>query len=643
MCGIFGAISRNGQVSADKAVAALDLIRHRGPDESGLLLFYPGSGRAEKISETEAAGRAAPIIFGHRRLSIIDLSPSGNQPMRNESGDLWVTFNGEIYNYPGLRRELLDRGHVFSSTSDTEVILHGYEEYGIGVIERLRGMFAFGLLDAKAGKIFLVRDRMGVKPLKYHLGPDKLVFASETKSIAPFLDTAELNLPAVDAYLTLKYVPEPETIYSGIKKVPAGHFLEADITSLKTKLHNYWQPVFLPKQKISYSEAKDAFQEKLRESVLLRLVADVPVGIFLSGGIDSTLVVAAAAESGATGLQTFTMGFDEKGYDETRFARLVAEKYGTLHRELRITPKVREDYERLVSCLDEPFADPSAFPTYYLARETSKHLKVVLNGDGSDEIFGGYKRYYIQTHSALLRHAPGLGFLSPLRGLLPFEPDKKRPMGRVARTVEGLQKGYFQSYLLRFGGLSLSTRERLYHGRMTGALWEGGNLAGYIRERTLSKKPSCQVEELMAFDYSTYLPEYILYKSDMVCMANSLEGRSPFMDQELVRMVNAVPAGYKFKWKGKKILKDISAERFGEGFARRRKMGFNPPIKAWLSRELKEVMADSLLGKGFICSDILRPDRIKAMAESFIKGADGLSDQLWTLLVLETWRRINRL
>ena len=626
MCGIAGIFDSRGPVPAEYGRRMLDVLTHRGPDHSGMVLFDTGEGKN--------------LLLGHVRLSIIDLSTAGNQPMGTEDGAAWIVYNGEVFNYMELRRVLETRGYRFRSRTDTEVVLYGYREFGRAVVEHLRGFFAFSIYDAERGELFMARDRLGKKPFKYYWDGRYFAFASELKALLrlPFVPRVA-DPVAIDRYLAHRYIPAPLTGVEGVRKLPAGCTMTLSLKDPGDgpKIERYWLPSFAPKKRIAMREAVEEGTSLLRESVSIRLIADVPLGIFLSGGIDSSLIVAVLREEGRR-IRTFTVGFREEGFDERPFARSVAEALGTNHTELLVEPRPEEDLREMVWHFDEPFGDPSAIPSFYLSKAASKEVRVVLNGDGGDELFCGYKRYSIHRRSSFLDHLPRTfhRVAGALSRAIPPALDKKSLSGRVGRTLESLSDSFINTYPLRFAGLSQRVRSALYStdGLVAETGWPEDILS--LLEMTGAGTP---VERLLALDQLTYLPEDILTKSDLSGMAHSLEARSPLLDHRFVEWANRLPLSHRY---GKRLLKEMLKGRVPSGCIERKKAGFNPPMADWTRGPLKDHLTEYLISEG---SPLWFLDRsiLERLFHIHMEGKANLGEQLWLLLVLAVWLEVNRI
>jgi asparagine synthase (glutamine-hydrolysing) len=632
MCGIFGFFSKRRVISTGELSLSMDALRHRGPDNTGVAVF--SNNTCASFTGDALPEGAWASVFAHTRLSIIDLTDSANQPMSNEDGSIWIVYNGEIYNFMEIKKDLESRGHRFQSRSDTETIIHGYEEWGIDVLQRLRGMFAFALFDRKKNKLLLVRDRLGVKPLKYYHDGNTIIFSSELKGFLHLIPR-KLNLDSVNTFLTLKYIPSPETILEGVRKLSPGELLEFDLTAGRVKSQQYWEPKLYPKTDISFGEAREEYAKLLSESVFLRTVSDVPIGVYLSGGIDSSAIVTFLRQNGVSDIRTFTIKFERRGYDESRYARIVSDLFKTDHHEFQVPVLTGEELHTIIASLDEPFGDPSYIPTYYLSKYTSQHVKVILSGDGGDELLGSYKRYFIHARGDMLRFLPRIRF-NPLK-MLPPEINKKRFFGRLQRIAEQLSLGYWNAYFLRFNGFDDSLKRSVMvpdcYQRMKAMTID--NLIDISHGFT---NISDTKERLIWIDLRTYLPDYILTKTDLALMAHSVEGRNPFVDYRLAEFSNMLPPEYKFRDGGKYILKNILSEYLPKEIVHRKKMGFSPPIKYWF-RENTELLDSVFSKEDFVSTDIFDLKHIHKVIEKYRTTSLNISEQLWLLMVFELWRR----
>jgi asparagine synthase (glutamine-hydrolysing) len=553
----------------------LDALRHRGPDD----------------------GASTPLgrcVLGHRRLRVIDLE-TGQQPVADESGDVVAVFNGEVYNFHALRAELAAAGHEVRGTGDTPVVPHLYEEHGERFVERLHGMFALALWDGPRERLLLARDRVGKKPLLWtRLANGTLAFASELKALARLPGVSrELDLAALDAFLALQYVPRPATALRGVRKLPPGHYLVADAAG--ERLERYWEPQPVEPQ-LSEEEWLERVRETVREAVRKRLVADVPLGALLSGGLDSSIVVSQMAQLQPEPVRTFSVGFADSRYDERAQARLVVERYGTVHEEVLLEPDAAEVLPRLAAAYDEPFGDSSALPTYLVSEVARRAVTVALVGDGGDEGFAGYERYRAHGLAGRLEVLPDAALRTgarALRALPSGRTELRAPAARVARFLEAAAAEPAERYGRRMEIFPAPLRERL---------WSDEALAQLGRPRTaaelLGPPPKRGITGLQQLDIATYLPGDLLYKADIASMAWSLELRAPFLDHEVLALGLGLPDALKIRGgRGKVALRrafaaDLPPELLGAG-----KRGFGVPVARWFRTDLRELAGDLLLGE----------------------------------------------
>jgi len=556
-----------------------DRLAHRGPDAEGY------------FTDRECA-------LGHRRLSIIDLS-TGDQPMGNEDGSLQVVFNGEIYNYLELRRELEDKGHRFRTRSDTEVLLHLYEEEGERMPERLNGMFAFAVWDRTKRELFLARDRYGKKPLYYAAGiPGVLLaFASELKALEVMdgLDRC-VDVQALADYLAFSYVPDPKSIYVNVAKLPPAHSLYASASGVRLK--RYWAPVYDPETAGDLGDALEGIRALAADAVKRRMISDVPLGAFLSGGVDSSAVVALMARNSSAPVRTFSIGFSHKRYDELKYARMVASHCRTEHHETVVTPDILEMLDVLVRHYDEPFADTSAIPMLYLARMTRQFVTVALSGDGADELFGGYRRYaWGWMEEKLRRRFPALFRKTVIRlaGRCYPKFDYLPRAFRAKRTLENLSVELADAYFNSMTGFRDQELVAVLSGDMRAALGGYSPRESY-RERFRKVQHLPPLEQMQAVDADTYLPGDILVKADRATMAYSLESRSPWLDYRLGELAGRLPAVWKISgFTGKRIFKEAMASMLPAAVIRRPKMGFSVPMAEWLRTSLRPIFEQTVL------------------------------------------------
>jgi asparagine synthase (glutamine-hydrolysing) len=579
------------------------------------------------------------VGIGIRRLAVIDLV-TGHQPIHNEDKTIWVVLNGEIYNYSELRLELEAKGHAFYTNSDTEVIVHAYEEYGLDVPKKLRGMFAFALWDQHRESLLLARDRVGKKPLLYSVSGGKLVFASEFQAILRHPDISrEVNLEAIPQYLSFMCVPGPHTAFATIKKLQPGHLLIWTGTSVTVQ--RYWSLNFDQKIEISEQEAADRTLALLKDAVKVRLMSDVPLGAFLSGGVDSSAVVALMSEVQSRPVKTFSIGFDERDFSEIHHARRVAARFGTDHHEFMVRPEAMEILPALVRHFGEPYADSSAIPTYYLAKMTREHVTVALNGDGGDEAFAGYERYVAMV---LAEHYQAIPLklrrlIDPVVRMIP-EPAKTRSrLGRLKRFASAAGRERSDRYLRWSGAISdelkrdLCSPEFLGHHDAPNALclmrsWFSGNGSSDI------------VDLVLRADTENYLPNDLLVKVDIASMAVSLEARSPFLDHHLLEFAAALPGSYKLRGvTTKRLLKRALKGLLPEENLTRRKMGFGVPIGRWLRGDLRDFLKGAILSERASRRGYFKPEMVRLIYEQHESGKRDWGHQLWTLLMLELWHQ----
>jgi asparagine synthase (glutamine-hydrolysing) len=614
MCGINGVFHYRGG-AADPALVERQarLMRHRGPDDHGL--WHEG-----------------PVALGHRRLAIVDLSPGGHQPLANEDGTLWVTFNGELYNWPEVRGPLAARGHRFRGASDTEMLLHLYEEHGDDLLARLRGMFAFALYDRTRRRLLLARDRLGKKPLYYHDDGRRIAFASELKAL--LLDPSvprEVDEAALADYLTLQYVPAPATIWKGVRKLPAAHALVCDERG--AKLERYWSLPVEPDPGHPESHYRERLRELLAEAVRVRLMSDVPLGAFLSGGIDSSLITALMSREMREPVKTFSIGFEEEGFSELEHARRVARHLGTDHHELVVRPRALELLPRLVWQMDEPFADASMIPTWYVAEMARRHVTVALSGDGGDEAFAGYSTYaWARRYARLDRLPRALRRLAGLpAGWLP--PD--HALGRKLRRVSLDAADRHLEVMSYFPPRELA---RVLDPALARRLRGHDPYAAARAAHTRARAAQGDVAALLAMDAETYMTDDVLVKVDRTSMLESLEVRCPLLDHRVLEFAARIPFEYKLrgdvtKW----ILRDVARDLLPPEILRRGKQGFGVPLERWFGGDFGRLAREVLLdprarGRGW-----LDPRGVAQVLAGGDLRDERRSRQVWALVCLELW------
>ncbi len=613
MCGIAGFLLRGGLASAAAVEAMCDTIRHRGPDDAGV---YTAGGCG----------------IGMRRLSIIDLS-TGHQPISNEDGSLWIVFNGEIYNYQELRRDMLARGHRFSTNSDTETILHLYEEYGVESFSRLRGMFAFAIWDSRQRELVLSRDRFGKKPLHYSDTPAGLYFGSELKCLRAAGVPLELDREAIQLFFRFGYIPEPFSAYRAIRKLRPGSWMRyrADGTVAQGA---FWElPPFTDRPQpggLSEDETAQRLRELFDESVRIRMIADVPLGAFLSGGIDSSSVVASMALQSPEPVKTFSIGFEEADFSELPYATAVAKKYRTDHHEIVVRPDSVELVSRLVRQFDEPFGDSSAIPTFIVSEFARRKVKVALSGDGGDELFGGYRSFArVDEH----RFADALPQLFR-RGLrlaadhMPYRAYGKNYLLMLSRPT-ALERYFDLNYPPYYLRKSLLLPDWMLPA-------DAAYLAAVLPR--CFKSVGDILSRVMYFEATANLTGDMLVKVDRMSMANSLEVRSPLLDHKLAEFATGIPNGWKLRdGRGKQILLRAVGDRLDPSLVNRQKMGFAVPLRHWFRSSLRHFLWDHLTSAAFTQRGIAHPQFVRALLEEHQSGRRDNSMFLWMLLVLELW------
>ncbi|MBI5759292.1 MAG: asparagine synthase (glutamine-hydrolyzing) [Planctomycetales bacterium] len=655
MCGIAGASWTANSPPLDLAVLErmTTVLSHRGPDDAGYFhSTWAASGMtaaamSSRSAEASGSGSAAPgAALGHRRLSIIDLS-TGHQPLSNEDGSVWIAFNGEIYNYRELIPELESRGHRFRTASDTEVIVHLYEEHGPACVERLRGMFAFAIWDDRQKVLFLARDRLGKKPLFYRREPDRVLFGSELKALLEVPGIArEIDPQAVDEYLTYQYVPHPHCILRGFSKLPPAHW--ATFRDGVFEVRKYWTPPFEEEvdggrwMADGYAGAKKRLREVLTEAVRLRLRSDVPLGAFLSGGVDSTIIVGLMQQLSNRPVQTYSIGFPVASFDERSYAREAATHLGTDHHEFVVKPSALDSLPKLIWHYDEPFADSSAIPTMSLCEMTRRNVTVALSGDGGDELFAGYERYRAvqlgQTFDHLPRWCRRL-ITARLWQKIPTSVDQKSRGRRIKRLLGALAEIPERRYLNWVSMFGESRRRELYHPEFARQL-AGANAAEFLLQAYTTCPSRDFVTRTTCVDVLTYLPCDILTKVDIASMAYGLEARSPFLDHEVVELASRLPIEFKLsRGRAKRILIDTFADLLPPSIRRRPKMGFGVPLGQWFRNELRPLLEDVLLDQTSAARGLFDPAVVRRLIDEHQRQQWDHSYRLWCLLVLELWMR----
>lgn len=598
MCGIAGFFGQRLVEAAD-IETMLRRLAPRGPDAQHAVRWAGDFARCEG---------PAPNALLHARLSIVDPRPEADQPMGNAREDVWICYNGEVYGWERDAKALVAAGHVFRTRSDTEFILHAYEAWGADMLPKLRGMFALALLDLRQRKLLVVRDRMGLKPLIYYHADGEFAFASTVRPLLSYLPAGGkvLDPDGIDAFLAHRYVPAPRTVFRDLRRLPNGHYLEFDLAERSLRQVEYWQP----------QPSGADWRVILDESVGLRTVADRPVGLFLSGGIDSTVVASRLSSLGYRQIHAFTAAFPGTRFDESEDAACIAASLGLPHTRVEVPDSIRDDFPRIVADLDEPFADPSSFPLWYLSRETTKHVKVVLGGDGGDELFAGYKRYAKHLRSVWRR---GLRLGSGGWGA------EIEPL-RLPKLLAELGTRWEEAYSLRFSGMHPGLRRLLQpqRSRLPTVFW-----------RDVPSATGSGLETLLAIDMANYLPEYILRKGDLTTMAHGLELRAPLLDHAFYQAVLSLPAGQRYTNPPKLALQEMCAPCRELGLNAKKKRGFNPPLQRWLGNDLAERYVGlgarlEQASAGQLCARAV--DRV---ATTYRSGRAGLAENVLQLLILD--------
>jgi len=646
MCGITGAVWGDPRMALRRETLRrmTEVLRHRGPDDEG---EYSAEYKVRPGRQTMPG-----VALGQRRLSIIDVA-GGRQPMSNEDGTVWLVFNGEIYNFRRLRSRLEGGGHRFRTDCDTETIVHLYEDEGPDMLRHLNGMFSLAVWDSRRRRLLIARDRLGQKPLVYCEEPGRLTFASELKSLLQVPGMSrEIDPRAIDEYLTYQYVPHPRTIFRHIAKLPPACYGLYRNGSLEVK--RYWQPMApasAAKAGVLDEPADDEkptaddvdyaaeLREKLTESVELRMRSDVPLGAFLSGGIDSTLVVGLMSQLSAEPVRTFSIGFPVPEYDETSFARMAAERFGTVHEEFVVEPNALDILPKLIWNFDEPFGDSSAIPTWYVSQLSRQHVTVALTGDGGDELFLGYPRYRAVSLSSKIP-----GFLRRMCSWqvwqkIPASPRQKSRRRQMKRFIASLALSPRRRYLEWISIFQESQRGQLYEDSFLASLPNTEPMEflddAFNRAEGLPPVAATGLADLL-----TYLPCDLMTKVDMSSMAHSLECRQPFLDHRVVELAVRMPERLRFRrGRGKLILNETFADILPEPIQRRPKMGFGVPLDHWFRDELKDYAREILLDARTTARGNFREDYVRELLDDHQAGRFDHASRLWSLLVLELWHR----
>jgi asparagine synthase (glutamine-hydrolysing) len=631
MCGITGGVWTDPDLAIDEPALArmTDVLRHRGPDDEGSY--------ASQYQLHPPYPPTPGAALGFRRLSIIDLA-GGRQPMSNEDGTVWIVFNGEIYNFRALRHRLEGSGHRFRTHSDSETIVHLYEDEGTDCFQHLNGMFALAIWDSRRRRLILARDRLGKKPLVYRAEEQRLLFASELKSLleAPGVPR-EIDPAAIDQYLTYQYIPHPKTIFRGIHKLPPGHF--AVWENGRLTVAPYWKPDFNREIALSEDEYVEQLREMLTSAVELRMQSDVPLGAFLSGGIDSSIVVALMQQLSQERVKTFTISFPVKEYDESKYAWQVASHLKTDHQTFTVTPQSMEILDQLVWHYDEPFADSSAIPTWYVSKFTRQHVTVALTGDGGDELFAGYPRYKAVALGAMLDRTGPLKSLLALRTWqsLPGSARQKGLLRRFKRFSEAAAASPVRRYLEWIAIFNEARRAALYNDDFLAALPDADPVS-FLQSAWRRAGRRDVVTTASLADLTTYLPCDLMTKVDIASMAHSLECRQPMLDYRVVELAAQMPRRFKFRrGRGKLILRKAFGDLLPRRIWTRPKMGFGVPLDHWFRGELRQLTRDVLLAPDARHREFFRPEAVEQLVREHQSGAFDHAYRLWALLVLELW------
>ncbi len=620
MCGIVGFVRNDGKAIDEQLLTRMcNAIRHRGPDDDG---FYVNNS----------------VGLAMRRLAIIDLK-SGQQPIHNQDRSSWIVFNGEIYNYLELRAKLEKLGHQFYTNSDTEAIVHAYDQWGVDCPKHLRGMFAFAIWNEQSQELFLARDRVGKKPLLYALVNGELIFGSEFSALLlhPAV-SREIQPEALDYYLSFMCIPAPLTAYRAIRKLEPGHWLRWRKGEIETR--RYWQPDFTKKLDISEEEAGERTVEILREAVRVRLMSEVPLGAFLSGGIDSSAVVALMSQESSERVKTFSIGFEEQDFSELQHARRIAEHVGADHHEFIVRPDAVEVLPLLVEHYGEPYADSSAVPTYYVARETRKHVTVALNGDGGDESFAGYERYIAMGLTEKYRRVPSLlreSIIKETVNLIPTTPGKRSRVDSVKRLLAGVSRPKVDRYTHWVSVFNEETKRPLYSDFFREQT-AGADATGLLAEWFQRANGIGILDAMLLTDQMTYLPNDLLVKVDIATMAVSLEARSPFLDHHVIEFAASLPQRLKLRGlTSKYLLKKVLRKLLPSENLNRRKMGFGVPIGHWFRGKMQPFLREVVLSDKALRRGLFNPEAVRQLVELHTRGERDYAHQLWTLLMLELW------
>jgi len=629
MCGITGKINLNGKPVHKKEIEAMNaVIRHRGPDDTGVYLDKN-------------------IGLGNQRLAIIDLSKKGHMPMSTKEGRYTITYNGEIYNFSEIRSELEEKGYDFRSNSDTEVVLKAYAEFGTKCLEKFRGMFAIAIWDKKKRELFFARDRLGKKPFKYYHDKNHFIFSSELKAIIKNSEVpVTFDRNAIDVFLTLRYLPSPMTGFSGIKKLPAGTYGILKEANNKLTIKMYWSIDFTKKEEKSELEWTEQIREELVKSIRYRMISDVEIGVFLSGGLDSSVIAGLVSGSTSKKVNTYSVGYKEKRHSELAYAKKVAKHFGTNHTELFVDPTIKKDLTKMIYQFEEPFGDPAAIPSYYMSQVTGKKLKVMLNGDGGDENFAGYPVH--RNYKLIAKYAK---VPKKIRELISYlvnvtgQMSQVKGLKHVAFKLEAMAKDPQQAFLYNFGCFHQDISNKYYLTRNDLYSNDYRNDVNYQEVEELAykllrgKSGYDEVDKVSNYIISSYLPDQLLPKVDLSSMAYSQEVRSPLLDHKFLELTAKIPNSLKIKSnRGKYIFKKTFENFIPSEIIERPKTGFSVPLEEWFRKDLYKYVSEILLDKNAVDRGYFKKEAIEKLLTDHKRGVD-YSNHLWLLVVLELWQR----
>lgn len=629
MCGIAGVLDFKGRpIDVSLLKAMCNAMIHRGPDDEGIYI-------------NDIKGEGLGVGLGHRRLAIIDLSPAGHQPMSNEDGTIWIVMNGEIYNFKGMRESLGKMGHRFKSRTDTEVILHLYEEKGEACVRDLRGMFAFAIWDEKSEKLILARDRVGKKPLLFSHVNNKLIFASEFRALLSHPDiNRDIDYEALHHYLTYLCIPGPLTIFDRIKKLPPASILIYQNGSIK--IEKYWELDFSKKIKITEHEAVEQLIARLNEAVQIRLISDVPLGVLLSGGIDSSCITALMSRLQPYGIRTFSMGFGENQFNELPYAKLVAGHFKTSHHYDYVTPDILETLPRLVEHYGEPFGDSSALPTYYVCKKARDYVKVALNGDGGDEVFAGYRRHLANYLAEIYGSAAKVVNRCPFKialNIFSDRPTGPNSPGNIRRFLDAAGLDMPHRYMRWIGFFDEGFKKALYTDEFLCKI-KGIDSSIFLKDLFNKARDMDAIDSVLYIDTMFGLQADLLVKMDIASMSNSLEIRSPLLDHQLMEFSASLPSNLKIRTLSLKyILKKSLKGMVPDKILKRPKRGFGVPVDKWFKCQLKEYLTNTILSYRALERGYFKPDRLRGIVDSHMRGNNDYGQHLWGLLMLELWHR----